>query len=544
MKKLFALLLLPFGAFALTPVSDTVYTATGSTALTGSYLLIKWPRFASGANRAVLPNAQTLPLINGAFRVSLEPTTTAQHPFHYTVEYHLISADGPVPSYTETWDVPDTTAPQSIASVLVTLPTASGPPPLAKGDLSTSDGVTGFVLHAPQQAGYILQSDPTAPSGLSYQPLASLAGNYDAAGAAVAAQTAAQIYTDTVISRLGSAAQQATADFDAAGTGAAAAAAAQTAAIASANSAILALGLQSASQHPATDFDVAGTAAAAQAAAKTYTDNVIAGMTAGALTAAEMNSSIDNAIASLPISGPSQTNPALLTAADWAVFNAKQAALEFSPLNPANNLSDLTSASTARANLGLDSAATQSSAAFDAAGSASNALATIPKSSSTQTSPALITPIDWATFNSKQAALTVNSDSNVTGSVSAGSLTLGWTGTLAKTRLLSTTVFTDQANTFAPGNKQTFVASSSTAGLNLAQTATNPSSPTNGDVWMRSDVFAHSLLLRKCCANCSQQHGCFGLQHAVRARRCWFEFHDIERDDLSGRELEREHNDV
>ena len=270
---------LSLSAFALTPISDTVYTATGSTALPGSYLLIKWPRFASGANHPVLPNAQTVQLTNGVFRVSLEPTATAQHPFHYIVEYHLISANGPLPTYIETWDVPDTSAPQTIASVLVTSPTASGPPPLAKGDLATSDGVTGLVLHSPQQAGYILLTDPTAPTGLTYQPLTSLAGNYDAAGAAVAAQTAAEVYTDTFISRLGSAAQ-----------------------------------------HAATDFDIAGLAVAAQASAKTYTDNAIATVTAGAITGAQMNTAIGTAIASLPTSGSSQTKPALLTAADWAVF--------------------------------------------------------------------------------------------------------------------------------------------------------------------------------------------------------------------------------
>lgn len=43
----------------------------------------------------------------------------------------------------------------------------------------------------------------------------------------------------------------------------------------------------------------------------------------------------------------------LLSSTDWNTFNGKQSALGFTPLNPANNLSDLSNASTARTNLGL-----------------------------------------------------------------------------------------------------------------------------------------------------------------------------------------------
>lgn len=51
-------------------------------------------------------------------------------------------------------------------------------------------------------------------------------------------------------------------------------------------------------------------------------------------------------------------------------------------------------------------------------------------------------------------ATAVNSivnDTNVTGVISAQALTLGWTGTLAKSRIISTAVFNDQANTFSTG---------------------------------------------------------------------------------------------
>jgi len=54
----------------------------------------------------------------------------------------------------------------------------------------------------------------------------------------------------------------------------------------------------------------------------------------------------------LPIA--SATNTGKLSNTDWSTFNDKQAALGYTPLNPANNLSDVSNVSTARSNLGLD----------------------------------------------------------------------------------------------------------------------------------------------------------------------------------------------
>lgn len=193
MKRPLAFFLLSLPSFALTRISDTVYTATGDKAKPGSYLVVKWPRFTSNGSHAVVPNVQTIPIINGSFTIALEPTATATFPFQYTVEYHVVSDAGALSTYTETWNVPDTTSQQTIADVAVTTtPVASGAPPAMKGDLSTSDGVTAVRLAAPTSAGFVLQTDPAQPTGLKYAPLW---GTFDLAGTAVAAQAAAQVNT-------------------------------------------------------------------------------------------------------------------------------------------------------------------------------------------------------------------------------------------------------------------------------------------------------------------------------------------------------------
>ena len=176
--KLCTLLLLSWSAAsALTPIADTVYTATGQPVKTGSYLQITWPRFTSSSSHPVLPSTQKVPLINGSFNVSLEPTAGATFPFDYTVTYYLMGPNGPLLPYSEMWSVPDSTTTQTIANVLVsTPPSVSTTPPSMKGDLVTSDGFTPLRLAAPSTAGFVLQSNPATPSGLNWQALGSLVG--------------------------------------------------------------------------------------------------------------------------------------------------------------------------------------------------------------------------------------------------------------------------------------------------------------------------------------------------------------------------------
>src|SRR6185437_7161689 len=72
----------------------------------------------------------------------------------------------------------------------------------------------------------------------------------------------------------------------------------------------------------------------------------------------------------------------------------------FTPLNPANNLSDITSGSQARTNLGLGSAAIQSASAFDPAGAAS-AVAVTPAPPYMQIGTNLYLPADHMSLATK-----------------------------------------------------------------------------------------------------------------------------------------------
>lgn len=76
---------------------------------------------------------------------------------------------------------------------------------------------------------------------------------------------------------------------------------------------------------------------------------------------------------------------------------------------------------------------------------------------------------------SKLTGFTVNNDTNVTGSFSAGALTLGWTGTLAKTRMLSTVFYDDQSNTITTGTQNFTGAAHTAVIITVANVAALPS---------------------------------------------------------------------
>lgn len=74
------------------------------------------------------------------------------------------------------------------------------------------------------------------------------------------------------------------------------------------------------------------------------------------VTASAPLSSSGGATPNITISKANASTNGYLSSTDWSTFNNKQAALGFTPLNPANNLSDIANAATARTNLGLSTA--------------------------------------------------------------------------------------------------------------------------------------------------------------------------------------------
>ncbi len=257
------------------------------------------------------------------------------------------------------------------------VPTVTGthlasPLPLAQG--GTGQGTQQAALDAlagAHTSGQVLRGNGThvALSALQAGDIPALA--YDASGAAATAQSAAQGYADGKVATETSRAQAA--------EGLAAQKSANLSDLANAGMARTNLGLGSAATQASTAFDSAGTAATAQAAAEAYTDTETSRAEAAeALLAPKASPALTGtptAPTAAALTASTQVATTAYADAATAAETARAGAAEALAAQKAANLSDLASAGTARTNLGLGTAATQASTAFDAAGAAAAAQA-------------------------------------------------------------------------------------------------------------------------------------------------------------------------
>jgi hypothetical protein len=106
---------------ALTTIQDTLYRADGSR-FTGT-VYITWNSFQAGDTSNVATSSLTLPVVNGALKTQLVPTTTASPGAQYNVRYNARGIN----QFTEVWAVPPSSLPLRVRDVRISTGTVVGP---------------------------------------------------------------------------------------------------------------------------------------------------------------------------------------------------------------------------------------------------------------------------------------------------------------------------------------------------------------------------------------------------------------------------------
>ncbi len=143
----------------LTTIQDTLYSANGTRM--NATAVITWYSFQSSNGSPVGMQSLNVPIVNGAIYVQLVPNTTGTPVQPYTVLYE---SDGYI-QYEETWMVPPSTTPLTVAAVRTS--STAGAPQQVSGNGTQGGSVGGAVAQNP-----IPESGVTGlSSDLSARPL-------------------------------------------------------------------------------------------------------------------------------------------------------------------------------------------------------------------------------------------------------------------------------------------------------------------------------------------------------------------------------------
>src|SRR5271157_1985563 len=119
----------------LTTIQDQMFRADG-VPVSGT-LIVSWKGFVASDNSNIPTNSIRVPVSGGTLRVRLTPTTTAQTPATYLVQYLI---DGKL-NDVKVWAVPPSSTPLPVSAVLVTPGTGSGSGTGSGGTVTTQTTV-------------------------------------------------------------------------------------------------------------------------------------------------------------------------------------------------------------------------------------------------------------------------------------------------------------------------------------------------------------------------------------------------------------------
>ena len=296
---------------AQTQIQDLYYAPNGQFAQ--GTLTITNPAFTTAASVPVPAATMVVPITNGVVNVTLSPTVGSSPATTYTATWSITNSNV---GWTESWNVPVSATPVRVQQVRV-----GGTVSITLGQINATGLTVGDCLEV--ATGPVIAAVACGSGGISQ-----LTGDVTA-GPGTGSQVA------TVASVGGSTA-------------------------ANVHSAELAA-------NAATNTNTPGAIVKRDASGNFTAGTVTANLT-GTASGNELPLTFGlplvrsgNAI-SCPTA--SSTQAGCLASADWTAFNSKQASLGFTPLNPANNLSDVANVATARSNLGLSSAGGDLSGAY------------------------------------------------------------------------------------------------------------------------------------------------------------------------------------